>query len=108
MIAVRVAGAVDCVSEFSQHACQPVDLFRGRWGYRCAGRDMFPDLVQRDVEILGGRPVQAQCDFGFHPTTLLTCRDPRGAAHGAFSSGGVIAAVGPCCLPIAGLYGTRR
>jgi hypothetical protein len=45
---------------------------------------MFPDLVQRDVEILGGRPVQAQCDFGFHPTTLLTCRKALAAErHGA-------------------------
>jgi hypothetical protein len=32
---------------------------------------MFPELVQRCVQVFGGRPVQPQNDVAFHPATLL-------------------------------------
>jgi hypothetical protein len=38
---------------------------------------MFPELVHRRVEVLGGRSIQSQHDVAFHPATLLSWRRQR-------------------------------
>src|SRR5882724_5920118 len=73
VIAVRIALAVEGVSKVPEKAPESFDFLGGRRSDGRTGRDMFPELVQRRVEVLGGRPIQSQHDVAFHPATLLSC-----------------------------------
>ena len=66
VIAVRIALAAEGVSKVSENAPEPLDFLGGRRGDRRASRDVFPEFVQRHVEVFGGRLIQSQQDVVFH------------------------------------------
>ena len=51
VITVRVAPAADGVSKVPEKAPETLDFLRGRRSYERASRDMFPEFVQRHVEV---------------------------------------------------------
>jgi hypothetical protein len=59
VIAVRIALAVKEVSHVSEKASESFDFLSGRRSDGRTCRDMFPELVQRHVEVFGGRPLQS-------------------------------------------------
>lgn len=67
MIAARTALAAEGVSEFLEKVPESFGFLGGRWGDGGASRDMFPELVERHVEVFGGRRIQSQHHVVFHP-----------------------------------------
>jgi hypothetical protein len=72
---VRRAGTAEAVAEIPQEDTEPFDLVSGRQGERRTGGDMFANLIQRGVEVLGGRSAEPQRDVIRHATKLLAGRD---------------------------------
>jgi len=72
VIAVRISFAAERMSKVPESASESLDFLGGRRSDRRAGRDMFPEFVQRHVQVFGGRPIQAQHDVMFHRATLLS------------------------------------
>ena len=75
MLAVRAAPAAQGVAEIVEQAPESLGLLASRRGDRRASSDMFSDLVQRGVQVAGGRPIKPQRDVSVHTATLLSCRD---------------------------------
>ena len=60
------------MAEILQEVSESFDLFNGRRSDRSTGCDMFPDVIQRRVQVFSGRSVEPQRDVIRHTTKLLS------------------------------------
>lgn len=66
VLAVWTALAAQRVAKVYEKAPETLDLLASRRNYRRTSGDVFSDLVQRGVQVFGGRPIQPQCDVAVH------------------------------------------
>lgn len=74
MVAVWRATTAKGVAQVPQEGTQPLGLLGGGRSDGRASRDVLSGLVQRDVQVFGGRAVEPQNDVIPHAQTLIARR----------------------------------